>query len=106
MHRLELKKKLYMLHQLQIVHLDIKPANICWSPSLNEPVFIDFGCSEILSEEIGENTSTMYVGSFRYCSPELLKCYNNPKIMFMVDLYYNDVHSLSKTFADLSDQSE
>ena len=44
----KLKEKLYKLHLLQIVHMDVKPNNICFSPSMNELVFIDFGLSNII----------------------------------------------------------
>jgi serine/threonine protein kinase len=49
----QLKYKLRLLHELQIVHLDIKPTNICYSPSLDELVYIDFGFSDVLNEKIG-----------------------------------------------------
>ncbi len=31
------------MHMLQIVHRDIKPQNIMYSPAYNKNVFIDFG---------------------------------------------------------------
>lgn len=42
---MKLKTLLKRLHSFQIVHNDIKPDNICFSPNLNEFVFIDFGLS-------------------------------------------------------------
>jgi len=44
----ELKNKLRKLHCFNVVHLDIKPENIGFSPSLQEPVFIDFGLSKTI----------------------------------------------------------
>lgn len=41
----QLKTKLKRLHSFQIVHTDIKPDNICFSPTLDEFVLIDFGIS-------------------------------------------------------------
>jgi len=41
----DLKRSLYLLHMFQIVHLDVKSANICFSPSFGKYVFIDFGLS-------------------------------------------------------------
>lgn len=41
------------MHMLQIVHRDIKPGNIMFSPTFNKNVFIDFGGSEILMEALG-----------------------------------------------------
>jgi serine/threonine protein kinase len=36
-----------------MVHLDIKPANIGYSPYFQKEVFIDFGFSEFLEEDLG-----------------------------------------------------
>ena len=44
------------MHKLHIVHQDIKPENIMYSLSYNRPVFIDFGLSRIIDEEIGLKT--------------------------------------------------
>ena len=41
----ELKKGLKIMHQHHIVHFDIKPDNIMFSPHFKKPVFIDFGFS-------------------------------------------------------------
>lgn len=43
-----LRRKLYLLHYLKIIHGDIKPENIAYSCSLDEYVFIDFGLSKII----------------------------------------------------------
>lgn len=48
-----LKEKLRILHAFNIVHLDIKPENIAFSPAYNEYVFIDFGLSRIIKEGKG-----------------------------------------------------
>ena len=42
------------MHKLHFTHCDIKPENIMFSPSLNKPVFIDFGLSQINTQNIGE----------------------------------------------------
>lgn len=46
---IDLEKKLYLLHQMHIVHLDIKPANIGFS-NKNGYVFVDFGLSKTIKE--------------------------------------------------------
>lgn len=47
---LKLKRKLSLLHNLKIVHMDIKPANIMFSSKRKEIVFIDFGFSKMIKE--------------------------------------------------------
>jgi serine/threonine protein kinase len=63
--------KLKRFHSLGIVHIDIKPANICFSPSLNEFIFIDFGFSRFITEEIGFKTYTNFLGTKGYLSEEM-----------------------------------
>ena len=66
---------LAVLHQLHIVHQDIKPENIMYSPSHDRPVFIDFGLSRIISEEIGKNTLTNFIGTVDFWGPEMARRY-------------------------------
>ncbi len=77
---------------LQIVHRDIKPANIMFSKSISKCVFIDFGCSEVISETIGCRTLTKMVGTTAFCTDELLGLLK--ELTKRVDLYYNDFHGL------------
>jgi serine/threonine protein kinase len=92
--------KLKSLHTLKIVHLDIKPENISFSLALNEPVFLDFGFSDILDEDIGMKTQTFFVGTIGYNSPEMMECYNHQCSSF-VDVYYNDVYALDKSIQSI-----
>jgi serine/threonine protein kinase len=57
--------------------MDIKPSNICFSPSMNELVFIDFGLSSVIEEKIGFKTGTRFAGSLNFCSPDMKECYNS-----------------------------
>lgn len=41
------------MHELKIIHGDIKPLNIMWSPEYSRNVFVDFGLSTFLEENIG-----------------------------------------------------
>lgn len=41
-------ENLAVLHKLSIVHQDIKPENIMYSPSFDRAIFIDFGLSRII----------------------------------------------------------
>ena len=84
---------LAVLHHLGITHLDIKSSNIMLSPSFRKPVFIDFGLSTIVKEQIGFKTLSSFRGSMNFCSDEMAECYIK-KTKKKVDLYYNDLHCL------------
>jgi len=65
-------RKLNLLHAFQIVHMDIKQANIMYSQLTEELVFIDYGFSRLIQEKIGFKTQCSFAGSFSYCGPEML----------------------------------
>lgn len=46
--REQLYKALKKLHLVNLIHFDIKPSNICWSPKNESWVFLDFGLSNII----------------------------------------------------------
>jgi serine/threonine protein kinase len=91
----QIKHKLRSLHRLQIVHLDIKPENIGFSPLIFSPVFIDFGFSKVLKEELGSKTLSSFMGSINYCCKEMVDLYVRETEGY-IDLYYNDAVCLSK----------
>jgi serine/threonine protein kinase len=95
-----LKLKLLSLHCLNIAHLDIKPENISFSPSLKEAVFLDFGLSDMIEETIGRRTKTAFTGTLGFSSPEMMDCYNNRCVSY-VDVYYHDVFGLQNTIVHL-----
>jgi len=41
-------RKLHLLHAFQVVHMDIKQANIMYSQLTEELVFIDYGFSRLI----------------------------------------------------------
>ena len=47
-----------------MVHRDIKPLNIAWSPSFEKWVFLDFGFATIVQENRGKKTYTKFIGTF------------------------------------------
>ena len=49
----DLLKNLANLHHFKIMHLDINPQNVMFSPSLQKIEFIDYGYSKIIAEDIG-----------------------------------------------------
>ena len=57
------------MHALHIIHGDIKPDHVMFSPSLKKFVLIDFGVSLIVEEEKGEKTLTGYIGTPFFSSP-------------------------------------
>jgi serine/threonine protein kinase len=56
---------------LQIVHRDIKPLNILYSPTYKKPVFIDFGCSDAIKNTIGKLTLASFQGTMNFCTQEV-----------------------------------
>jgi serine/threonine protein kinase len=62
---------LKVMHTFKLIHKDIKPANIMYSPSLQNFVLLDFGVSTYLKEEIGFKTLTHREGTYRYMSLEM-----------------------------------
>ena len=55
-----------LMHSFGIVHGDVKPENIMWSPSLQKNVFIDFGLSRVVKEKPGQKTYTGFFGTFEH----------------------------------------
>lgn len=45
----ELLENLRAMYSINLVHLDIKPANISYSPLFQKHIFLDFGLSLILT---------------------------------------------------------
>ena len=59
------------MHQFHLMHIDIKNENILYSPSLNKLVFIDFGLSKFVAEQVGKKILTKYAGTANFWSPSL-----------------------------------
>lgn len=90
----DLKDCLAVLHSLNIVHKDIKPANVLWSTRLMKFVLCDFGISHFVAEVPGQQSETYREGTPGYMCPELDRLRAN-KVGY-VDLYYNDAFGLCK----------
>jgi serine/threonine protein kinase len=92
------------MHQLNFVHIDIKPENLGFSKTHKSSVFIDFGLSRMVKEEIGERTTTYFTGSMNYCSEEMLELFLKDDLGF-VDLYFNDATCLHKTMLKIKEKN-
>ena len=71
----DLFQGLKKMHSLKIVHRDIKERNVAWSHHFQRWVFIDFGFATVLKEKIGEKSTTKFIGTYRYTTPELQRLY-------------------------------
>jgi len=72
-------------HAQNIIHLDIKPANIFLltdHPQSDRVKVIDFGMARVLSSETG-TTVTRFLGTYQYCSPE----HFGGKVTYRSDIY-------------------
>jgi serine/threonine protein kinase len=92
-----LKMNLRLMHNFKIIHFDIKPDNILFSPHFQKAVFIDFGLSEVIVEPLGFKTLVQFRGSPAYCSEEMSHLLGEYSINDYVDAYHNDLHGLEKT---------
>ncbi|MFH0843205.1 MAG: AAA family ATPase [Bacteroidota bacterium] len=84
------------LHQLNIIHKNINPANIVWNQETDQVKIIDFGISTVLSQEIAaiQNPYEME-GTLNYISPEQTGRMNR-----MID-YRTDMYSLGVTLYEI-----
>ncbi len=93
---LPLARTLYELHTQNIIHKDIKPANIIVTRGLNQIKLIDFGISTQLSHENQQIVSPEGLeGTLAYMSPE-----QTTRMNHAVD-HRTDLYSLGITFYEL-----
>jgi len=80
---LEIFKIIQSLHQIGIVHLDIKPENIMMRDD-KTPVLIDFDSTC----DIGSCRITQFMGTSLYCAPEMYRFASNPiTVLPPLDIY-------------------
>ena len=87
---------LSLMHSFGIVHGDVKPENIMWSPSLKKNVFIDFGLSRVVKEKPGQKTHTGFCGTFEHSYSEMKTLLIESKKGY-VDLFYNDLFGVKSS---------
>jgi len=80
------------LHQHNVIHKDINPANIIWNPETHEVKIIDFGISSLLKQEYHEfQNPGKLEGTLAYTSPE-----QTGRINRVLD-YRSDLYSFGVT---------
>src|SRR3954468_22566664 len=62
---------LQYVHDQQIVHRDVKPANLINSPDKDGVVLVDFGVARLLGEEEEVDQGTVGIGTPRFMAPEV-----------------------------------
>ena len=85
------------MHSFKVVHMDIKPENIGYSPHHKKFVFIDFGFTEFIQEDVGQKTLIKPRGTYFYMSKEM-KNASRLNQRSLIDLYDNDIFALKYTF--------
>ena len=90
---------MYIMHRFQIVHSDITNFNFMFSRSQGKVVFIDFGLSKIIREEIGFKTYTSFRGTPTFVSEAMLNLLGVKNRWDFVDLYFNDLVCLQKVYS-------
>ena len=88
---------LSLMHSFGIVHGDVKPENIMWSPSFKKNVFIDFGLSTVVKEKPGQKTYTGFCGTFEHSYSEMKTLLIETSKGY-VDLFYNDLFGVKSSF--------
>jgi len=81
------------IHQQQVIHKDITPANIIWNPRSDQATLIDFGLATVLTREQPRlQPPNILEGTLAYLSPEQTGRMNRA-----LD-YRTDFYSLGATF--------
>jgi predicted ATPase/two-component sensor histidine kinase/tRNA A-37 threonylcarbamoyl transferase component Bud32 len=96
---IRLAEILGQVHQQQVIHKDINPANIVWNPATNQLKLIDFGiASRITRETPTLRNANVLEGTIAYMSPEQTGRMNRS-----LD-YRTDFYSLGATLYELLTQ--
>lgn len=85
------------MHKFGLIHFDIKPDNLMFSPTYEKAVFIDFGLSELVHIQVGQKMLVSFRGTLSLCSNDMIAAFATSE-KNMIDPYYNDVCCLQGTF--------
>lgn len=88
----KINQSVMRLHQMGIVHLDIKPANLLFDAENDKVNIIDFGHSQFLADKSPKD----FIGTAAFMAPELAK-----KELHGEFTVHQDTYSLGKTFVYL-----
>ncbi|MBF0265860.1 MAG: diguanylate cyclase [Gammaproteobacteria bacterium] len=84
---IQLSRVLKELHQQNIIHKDLNPANILWHKSKQQIKLIDFGISSLIPKEQNQYQNyTQLEGTYAYLSPEQTGRVNRD-VDYRCDLY-------------------
>ncbi len=81
----ELADALAASHRAEMVHLDIKPANVFLEGDLQKPLLMDFGIARAVTAQVEESSRGSVIGTPDYMSPEQAR--GLPEIDHRSDIY-------------------
>ena len=67
----EMNKKLLKMRQLHLIHADIKPDNILYSPGWKKIVLIDFGLAMFIKQSVDETRQMRFIGTPKFAGKEM-----------------------------------
>ncbi len=87
---LDICNALSALHELNIIHRDVKPSNIIMTPD-NTAVLIDFSAARLMNE--GQNKDTLNLGTVGYAAPEQFGVYQSmpPTDIYALGVMLNEL---------------
>lgn len=90
---LNIAQSIKKIHDLNILHCDIKPENLIYDPSTQTIHVIDFGVSIVLKSFETHRVTHALRGTEGFIAPEILRYSHYSKA--------SDIYSLGKTFLDM-----
>ena len=80
------------MRQMHLIHGDIKPENIMYSPWQGKVVLVDFGLAKFIKEKAGQKTRTCFRGTRGWVGQDMQELYHRTEAPGgFVNLYKNDM---------------